>query len=151
MRPPSRAASTPAVKPAPDFTLVSLEKKERVTLSHLKGKKGVVLVFFATWCVNCMREVPEVKKLAQMAQKENVALFAINYKQSNEIVERFKKSMQVDYEILLDSDGEVTTGDYGINGLPHIVGINARGEMIYRGSELPENKSEFLKNLKQGL
>ncbi|MDP2862841.1 MAG: redoxin family protein [Desulfobacterales bacterium] len=139
-----------SANPAPDFTLTLLGG-DQVTLSSFKGKKGVVLVFFATWCVSCMKETPEIKKFTKMAQKENVAVFGINYKQPAEIVERFKKSAKINYGILLDTDGTVATEKYGIKGLPHIVGIDAKGGIIYRGTELPDNKAEFIKNLKQGL
>ena len=139
----------PSAIRAPDFTLSSLGKG-RVTLSHFKGKKGVVLVFFATWCVSCVKEVPEIKQFAEMAQKENITVLAINYKQPAELVERFKETHQIDYGILLDTEGTVTTGKYGITGLPHHVGIDAKGGIIYRGTALPDNKDEFIKKLKQG-
>jgi cytochrome c-type biogenesis protein len=144
------AVAEPEAALPPDFTLPSLGQGP-VTLSQLKGKKGVVLVFFATWCVSCMKEVPEIKHFAEMAQKENVTLFGVNYKQTKEIAQRFKKSMKINYEILLDLEGTMTTGDYGIRGLPHIVGINARGEIIYRGIKLPDNREEFIRNLREGL
>jgi cytochrome c-type biogenesis protein len=136
--------------PAPDFTLASLDGS-RVTLSNYKGKKGVVLVFFATWCVSCMKEVPEIKRFAETAQKEKVEVIAVNFKQQTDIVERFNKSNKVNYGILLDTDGTVATGKYGIKGLPHIVGIDAKGEIVYRGAALPEEKAEFMKKLEQGL
>jgi len=135
---------------APDFTIAKLGQGS-VTLSHLRGKKGVVLVFFATWCVACMKEVPEIEEFVKTAQKENIILFGVNFKQRAEIVERFKESYHVHYEILLDADGDVATGKFGITGLPHIIGINAKGEIIYRGTALPDNKDEFMKKLKQGL
>lgn len=139
-----------ATNPAPDFTLTLLGGN-RITLSSFKGEKGVLLVFFATWCVRCMKETPEIKKFTKMAQKENVAVFGINYKQPAEIVERFKKSAKINYGILLDTDGTVAAEKYGIKGLPHIVGIDAKGGIIYRGTNLPDNKAEFIKNLNQGL
>lgn len=139
-----------SANPAPDFTLASLGKGN-VTLSRLKGKKGVVLVFFATWCVSCVQEVPEVKRFAEIAKKENVVVFGIDYKQSVEIVERFQKSARIDYGILLDTEGTVTLDKFGIRGLPHVVGINAKGDIIYRGTALPDDKAAFINNLQQGL
>ncbi len=150
--PQHRATEKPLLHPAPDFTLPSLDGT-RITLSRMKGQKGVVLVFFATWCVNCMRELPENMRFAEGAQKENVVVLGINYKQAKETVERLRKSKQINYGILLDEEGTVTTERYGIRGLPHIVGINARGEIIYRGVSLPDidKRDEFMKNLKEGL
>jgi peroxiredoxin len=147
---PARAMEKSSEGKAPDFTLTSLDGSQ-VTLSSFKGKKGVVLAFFATWCVNCMKEVPEIKKFALMAQKENVEVLAINFKQRADIVERFQKSHSISYRILLDMDGAVALGKYGIKGIPHIIGIDAKGEMIYRGEDLPVKKTEFIEKLNQGL
>jgi cytochrome c-type biogenesis protein len=147
-----RAKAVPLGNPAPDFTLASLDGAQ-VTLSSYKGEKGVVLVFFATWCVGCMKEVPEIKRFAETAQREKIEVIAVNYKQQTDIVERFNRSNEINYRILLDSEGAVTTGEYGygIKGLPHVVGIDAKGEIVYRGTALPENKTEFAAKLKQGL
>ena len=142
-----RAITTPSASLVADFTLPSLGGNP-VTLSNYKGKKGVVLVFFATWCVNCVKEVPEIKQFAEMARKKNVIVFGINYKQPEELVQRFKESNQIDYGILLDTEGTVATKIFGIKGIPHIIGINTNGEVVYRGIALPDNKYEFIKNLK---
>ena len=136
--------------PAPDFTLPLLGGGQ-VTLSSLKDEKGVLLVFFATWCVSCMAEVPEIKKFAEIAKEINIAVLGINYKQPAEIVEGFKKSSTINYRVLLDTDGTVAVEKYGIKGLPHIVGINAKGMIIYRGAGLPDNITEFIKYLKQDI
>ena len=143
-------STMPSASPAADFTLQSLDGGP-ITLSDYKGKKGVVLVFFATWCVNCMKEVPEIKRFAETAQKEKLMVLGINYKQPEELVKRFKESNQINYGLLLDMEGKVTTGLFGIKGIPYIIGIDAKGEIVYRGTDLPANKDEFMKNLKQGL
>ncbi len=145
-----RSAADSSGSPAPDFTLAALEGPQ-VTLSSYREKKGVVLVFFATWCVSCMKEVPEIKRFAEAAKKENVEVLAVNFKQHKEIVERFSRSNKIPYGILLDTDGTVTAGKYGIKGLPHIVGINGKGEVVYRADALPKEKTEFLVKLKHGL
>lgn len=148
--PEHRTTEQPQLKPAPDFTLPALEGAA-VTLSQFRGQKGVVLVFFATWCVSCIRELPENIRFAEAVQKENIIVLGINYKQSKETVERLRKSEQITYRILLDEEGTVTGERYGIRGLPHVIGINAKGEIVYRGVSLPEERDEFIKNLKQGL
>jgi thiol:disulfide interchange protein DsbD len=148
--PQAPPVSISGADPAPDFTLTSLDGS-RVTLSSFRGKKGVVLVFFATWCVNCMKEVPEIKRFAEASRKDGIAVIAVNYKQHAEIVEQFTKTNNINYGILLDTDGTVTAKAYGIKGIPHVVGIDARGAIVYRGTALPEGKGEFIAQLKQGL
>lgn len=136
--------------PAPDFTLPTLSGVD-LTLSRLKGNRGVVLVFFATWCVNCMKEVPEIKQFADAARQDYIVVIGINFKQSEEIVKRFKDSESINYGLVLDKEGNVTTGLYGISGIPHVVGIDGNGDIVYRGSHLPADKAGFIAKLKKGL
>ncbi|PKN32992.1 MAG: hypothetical protein CVU61_15425 [Deltaproteobacteria bacterium HGW-Deltaproteobacteria-19] len=136
-----------AGKPAPDFTLSTLTGS-RLTLSSYRGRKGVVLVFFATWCVTCMKEVPDVIRLHESAKNDDVVVLAVNYKQFEEVIERSKRSMGMTYEILLDRDGKVTEQLYGISGLPHVVGIDAGGAIVYRGSHIPRDQAEFIRSLR---
>jgi thiol:disulfide interchange protein DsbD len=143
-------SAKPSMNLAPDFTLLSLGG-DQFTLSKLKGKKGIVLAFFATWCVSCVKEVAELNEFSRMSQNENIQVVGVNFKQAAEIVGRLKNSEQIKYEILLDREGTVTTEKFGIMGLPHIIGINARGEIIYRGVALPTGKDDFMVSLKQGL
>ena len=145
-----RAIEKPLTDRAPDFTLLSLQD-DQVTLSQIKKGKGVVLVFFATWCVNCVKEMQEIGHFAEIAEKENTLVLGINYKQKKEIVDRFIKSEQIKFKILLDMEGKVTIEKYGIRGIPHIIGINAKDEIIFRGVALPDKRDEFIKKLKQGL
>jgi cytochrome c-type biogenesis protein len=147
---PPLAAETRSDDMAPDFRLTSLQGKQ-VTLSQFRGKKGVVLVFFATWCVNCVKEIPDIKKFAEEAKKKNIVVVAIDYKQPADIVERLVNSEQINYEVLLDADGTVTAEKYGIRGLPHIVGVDPKGALIYRGIDIPQNRVEFMGKLTKGL
>ncbi|MCK7506732.1 MAG: hypothetical protein MZV70_23470 [Desulfobacterales bacterium] len=65
-----------------------------------------------------------------MAQKKDVIVLGINYKQPEDIIKRFQESNQIDYGILLDAEGKVTTKTFGIKGIPHIIGINTKGEVF---------------------
>ncbi len=136
--------------PAPEFSLDSLDGY-RIAFTHLKGKKGIVLVFFATWCPKCMEEVPYVKQFAEKAQKENIVVLGINYGQPVKVMQQFKKTQNINYTILIDTDGMVASKIFGVKALPCIIGINGNGSIIFRGSSVPENTAEFINDLKKGL
>src|SRR3990172_5069800 len=56
----SDVASPVAGRPAPDFTLQTVDG-EAVTLSDLRGQV-VVLNFWATWCPPCRAEMPALQE-----------------------------------------------------------------------------------------
>lgn len=157
----STPASTPAVKSAgsggsanvgeiaPEFALPSHEGAT-VTLSELKGKKGVMLVFFATWCAPCMAEVPEVIKIAAQARDNGVEVYGVDFKQELRLVEKFVKDKHVTYPVLLDKDGKVSAA-YQVVGVPMVIGIDSQGVVRYRESTLPNNLAEFFASLTKGL
>ncbi len=80
---------------------------EIFTLSEQKGKRGVVLVFFATWCAPCMAEVSQIKVLAERAKAHDVLVVGVNQAQPVEVVRRFIGEYGVNYPVLLDLRAKV--------------------------------------------
>ena len=146
--PPSEKIAESRREQAPDF-LLSLLGGGTFRLSDNRGKRGTVLIFFATWCPNCMAEVPTIKKFAERVKDKSIDVLAVNYKQPERIVQKFKNSYETNYKILLDTDGKVTT-QYGVVGIPHIVGIDVTGMRQYEGTHLPGDLEGFIKGLLEG-
>lgn len=64
-------------KVIPDFTFTTLEGNE-ITQEALKGDATVVCVW-ATWCGDCMREIPELNALVEKYEgNENVNFIALS-------------------------------------------------------------------------
>ncbi len=134
---------------APAISLLN-QDNQRFDLSASRGREGVLLVFFTTYCPNCMKEVPEVMRIAEMGAKRKVKVMAVNYKQSLEIVKNFRREKSVNYDVLLDSAGEVTKS-LEISGVPLILGIDATGRIRYREHVLPSDSSGLLDALETGV
>ena len=130
---------------APDFALETHDGKS-LTLSKLEGKRGVVLVFFATWCPYCMTEVPRIKRFVEEARGAPVLVYGVNLKQPKRTVEKFVESRGVNYRILLDLEGEVAR-KYRVQGIPLVVGIDAEGVVRYRDHAMPKRSAEFIRTL----
>ena len=145
----SSARANTLGKPASDFTLDTHDGK-KLTLSKLEGKRGVVLVFFATWCPACMAEAPHVKKFVTASKDKNVLVYGVNLRQSKRIVEKFIKDRKINYRILLDADGKVAT-TYKVTGIPTIIGIDADGIVRYRAHSVPKDHAAFIKLLTKTL
>lgn len=113
-------------KPAPDFTLRTLDGK-KVSLSELKGK--VVLVnFWATWCPPCREEMPLFEKVYKKYKDKGFEILAVSTDSSVEPVKKFVEEFNVSFPVLLD-DGKVSSL-YSIQGLPTSFLIDREGKVV---------------------
>lgn len=64
-------------KAAPDFTLTDIAGKQH-KLSDYRGK-SVLIVFWATWCAPCIREIPHLIALRNIIAEDKLAILAISY------------------------------------------------------------------------
>src|SRR6476660_8687237 len=86
-------------RPAPDFTLQSLDNKT-VHLSDFRGK-AVLLNFWATWCQPCKIEMPWFAELQRQYAGEGLQVVGIAMDDASpENIEKFAKDLGVNYPVL---------------------------------------------------
>lgn len=127
-----RAQATPPKqtgKSAGDFALKDLNGKT-VALSQYRGKKVVILDFWATWCGPCRLVMPQVERYAAK-HPNDVALLSINQKEDPERVAAFVKNHGMPAHVLLDIDGEVSEA-YRVYGLPTLFIIDKQGTLRFK-------------------
>jgi thiol:disulfide interchange protein DsbD len=137
-----------AGNPAPDWQLNDPEGKP-VALGDYRGKKGVLMVFFATWCAACMEEVPGLIAFQSRYEGRPVELIGVDYDQPAHVVKQFAEAGKVNYKLVLDPDGAVATV-YGVVGFPTFVGIDAAGTIRYLDNVLPGDLDALVKQLQTG-
>lgn len=137
-----------AGKPAPDFTLESLEGKQ-VQLSGYKGQ-AVLLNFWATWCGPCKIEMPWFVQLQKEYGPQGLQIVGVAMDDaSKEDISKFVKEMGVNYPILLGK--EAVGQDYGgVNVLPTTFFIDRDGKIVAREFGL-QSRSLFVDNIKKAL
>ena len=134
--------------PAPEWQLSGPDGKP-VALGDYRGKKGVLMAFFATWCAACMEEVPSLIAFRNRYKDRAVELIGVDYDQPAHVVKRFAEAGKVNYKLVLDPDGTVATA-YGVVGLPTFVGIDAAGTIRYVDNALPGDLDALVKQLETG-
>ena len=114
---------------APQFELQNM-KGEVVKLSDFSNKL-VLLDFWATWCVPCLKELPHLSKL-QSKYGEDIQVIAIDVDRPRSIskAKAYIKSNKFDFITLFDSNGEVTDL-YNITNPPRTILISPEGEIIF--------------------
>ena len=114
---------------APDFTLQEVEGKT-FKLSNLKGKP-VLLIFTTTWCVYCLSEIPNFKKIYTDYGSRGLEVVNIDIDEPREKVARFAARYELPYRLLLDETGRVPEA-YGVVSVPSSVLIDKEGKIICR-------------------
>lgn len=85
---------------APDFTLQKLGGGT-ITLSEFRGKKPVVVDFWASWCPNCQRDMPNLNRFYEK-YKDKVEVIGVNLQERESAVRDFIASRDISFPIVLD-------------------------------------------------
>jgi thiol-disulfide isomerase/thioredoxin len=114
---------------APAFQLNDLEGKP-LSLGEAKGKI-VLLNFWATWCVPCRAEIPDLVDLQKRyADKLEIIALATDEDDADE-VRRFVMESGINYRVAMVSD-EVRRDYGGIAALPTSFVIDAQGRIVQK-------------------
>ncbi len=123
-----RALALPA---APDAPFTRLDGSTS-RISELKGK--VVLVnFWATSCVTCVKEMPDIVATHQKykAQGFETLAVAMSYDPPAYVV-NFTNSRKLPFTVVIDNTGEIAQRFDDVKATPTTVLINKRGEIVKR-------------------
>lgn len=125
-------------EPAPDFTLPALTGQngsEEITLSALRGQV-VYVDFWASWCLPCIRSLPEISTLYEQYRDQGFEVIAITIDNPLEDATEFLEDLDtpLDYRIAADADADVMDA-YGVRGMPTSFLVDRDGviRMIHEG------------------
>jgi peroxiredoxin len=120
------------------FTAYDLDGKA-VSLDEYLGKEPVLLVFFATWCPPCRKEVPELIKINDLYADKGLKLIATSLDNSVNVLPGFIKKNRIDYTVWHDA-GKSAQQLYEIQGIPTNILIDSNGIIRSRTHHPPHSK-----------
>ena len=119
---------------SPDFSLPDLNRDSQ-SLADYRGK--VVLVnFWATWCMPCIEEMPELTQLKHYMDKRPLSkhsfeVLAINVGERENRVKHFTKRMKFKLPVLLDVSSKVFKA-WNSKIMPTSFLVDGNGNVRYR-------------------
>lgn len=120
-----------------DF-VVEDKSGEKVRLKDLNGEEvflddyeGDILLinFWATWCVYCDAEMPDLQKLQE--NYDDVKVIAVNVLEDEDIVKKYIDKGGYDFRVALDKDG-IMAQDVYVSGFPATYFVDKDGTFLGR-------------------
>jgi cytochrome c biogenesis protein CcmG/thiol:disulfide interchange protein DsbE len=143
------AASTPKKYP-------SIEPVQKLYAKDVRGKRAphlvvkkwlngpapdthgkVVLIdFFATWCPDCRKQIPELNAFKKKFG-DDLVIIAISDEDEDAVTEFMKKTV-MDYKVAIDADATMKK-KIGVVGIPHAVIMSPDNIVRYQGSPMSKD------------
>lgn len=127
-------ASALVNKQAADFALPSLDE-QRITLADYRGKKKVVLSFWASWCGPCRMELPILADFYRKYHKadSNFEILAVSVDEDRAEAEAYARKAKLPFPVLLDLDSKVADS-YSVDGIPTMFIVDKNGTILWGNS-----------------
>jgi len=118
-------------KNAPDFSLPTLDTRT-ISLAEYRGKKTVVVSYWASWCLPCRVELPELRDFYKTYHHENsdFEVLAISLDEEKSDAEQYASAEKLPFPVLLDPKSKAAAA-YSVDGIPTLFVINKNGEVTY--------------------
>ena len=143
---------------APSFYLTDL-KGEDFFASKVYGPKAdepstVVLSFFATWCIPCRAEAPELEVLSK--ELPDIQFYLVSVKDKPELILSWLNDLDIELPVLVDKYGRtakkfnvIGESDTGkeVASLPSLFVINKAGNIIYQHTGYKPGDEKILKQI----
>jgi cytochrome c biogenesis protein CcmG, thiol:disulfide interchange protein DsbE len=141
-----RNRSEPTSGPAPDFPITFYQgydgglNKPEAKLSDLHGKV-VVLNFWASWCIPCAEEAPDLQATYLKYKDKGVYFLGIAWTDIDADAQNFLKRFNITYANAPDLGNKIAKPLYQITGVPETFIIDRNGNVQFFGiSPLKESE-----------
>lgn len=118
-------------KPAPNISLDSLDG-QKVSLADFRGKKMVVVSFWASWCGPCRMELPALRDYYKRNQEhwDDFEVVAVDTNDERSDAATFAVSERLPFPVLLDPNGTISD-EYGVQAIPAMFVVGKDGFVKY--------------------
>lgn len=133
---------------APEFTLLDINNKT-ISLADFKGKKYVLIDFWASWCAPCREELPYIKELYSKYKNQGFEIISIAKDDKTNLWKKAieKEKIESWKHVFIEENQKKIVNDYFVNGIPHKVLIDKNGIIIGKWKGSGENNKYDLQKL----
>ena len=120
----------------PDSSGSDFSLSDAVGATRKKNGRGIILGFFASWCVPCRNELPFINSFVDELRNMGITVVLVDVKEDFKTVNALLAELKVDKPVVVnDRDGR-TAEKFGVRFFPTTFFINAEGkvkDVLYGG------------------
>lgn len=103
---------------------------DEFTLQDQRGQ-WVVVNFFASWCVGCRVEHPELVEFSERHQGDGIQLVAVMFGDTEQAAQKFFQELGGDWPALVEDTGGIAI-DYGVTAVPETLLVSPSGRVVMK-------------------
>lgn len=134
-------------KPFADFTATTADGKPFSLKAAVAESRLVMLDFWASWCIPCMRMMPDVAALNERYKEKGLTIVGISSDEKEESWRRAMQRANMVWTQVRGGDDDRIGETYGIRTIPYTILIDHNGIIVaraLRGQELENKIAEIL-------
>jgi cytochrome c biogenesis protein CcmG/thiol:disulfide interchange protein DsbE len=139
----------PTSGPAPGFELPRIDASGDLSLASLRGK-GVVLNFWASWCIPCKAEAKALEVAWRKYRTKGLVVLGVNEEDFTGDARKFAHEHGMTYPLVHDGPGKMKRA-YGLTGYPETFFVNRDGKLVSTSVIGPVNHGDNVKLFAEGI
>ena len=133
----------------PQFSYID-ESGKKWALNDAKGKKGTLVIFWASWCGPCRKEIPELKKIHQLYKSKGINLVSIS---TDHDIAAWRLAMKQEAMPWLNlsnlpGDYKLINSTYNLYAIPSVYLLDSENKIVmpdeYQVSKIRENLKKLI-------
>jgi thiol-disulfide isomerase/thioredoxin len=117
----------------PPVLIQDLREKLYQLSDKWRGKNGLVINLWASWCRPCLNEMPTLPELERQLAAHNIPLIAISYDREGPVIRRFIEQNNLKGQLTIAHDPTMQSmRQLQIKGIPTTILINRDGKEVGR-------------------
>lgn len=135
---------------APGWTLPS-SKGKPISLKELKGKV-VLLDFWGTWCMPCLKAMPDIQAIHETFKGQPVEIIGVSVETESK-ADPLGYVKRKGYTYTIVAEGDKITKDYKVDQFPTVYVIDKNGNIIHaeHSGNRPNFKEDIISRIRAAL